>query len=129
MEALNIRAVIFAKDLRGMASFYSEALGMKCGKQDRHHAVLQRSGFELVVHQVPSHIAAEIEIAQPPVRREGVAVRLDYPVESVENSRVRAKSLGGDIDDVPPSWADRDTNFYLGYDPEGNVFGVSQEAP
>jgi hypothetical protein len=36
--------------------------------------------------------------------------------------------LGGDIDGHPPSWAERGANFFLGYDPEGNVFGVSQEA-
>jgi hypothetical protein len=32
------------------------------------------------------------------------------------------------VDDAPPEWAARDANFFLGYDPEGNVFGVSQGA-
>jgi predicted enzyme related to lactoylglutathione lyase len=128
VEASNIRAVLFAKDLERMATFYSVALGMKRGTSDEHHVVLQRSDFELIVHQIPNHIAHGIEIADPPARREAGSLRLDYPVESIESSRSLAKSFGGGIDEVPPPWAERGTNFYLGYDPEGNVFGVSQQA-
>jgi hypothetical protein len=61
------------------------------------------------------------------MRREGGAVRLDFPVADIVHSRKLARSLGGDIDDVPPAWANRDSNFYLGYDPEGNVIGVSRQ--
>ena len=128
VEANSIRAVLFAKDLNRVATFYSEAIGMERGQAGEHHAVLKRSGFELIIHQIPVHISAGIEIERPPIRREGGAVRLDYPVESMESSRSLAKSMGGDIDEVPPSWAERDTNFFLGMDPEGNVFGVSQQA-
>jgi hypothetical protein len=28
---------------------------------------------------------------------------------------------------VPPEWAERDANFFFGYDPEGNQFGVREE--
>jgi len=125
-EGLSVRAVLFAKDLKRMTTFYSRALGMERRESGEHHAVLRQSGFELVVHQIPRHIADGIEIAEPPVRREGGAVRLDYPVENIASRRTVAKSLGGQIDESPPAWANRDTNFYLGFDPEGNVFGVSE---
>jgi len=128
IDVSKIRAVLFARDLTRMAAFYAEALGMSRGEHDEHHAVLRRSGFELIVHQIPQPIAGRSEIAAPPVRRESGAVRLDYPVESVEVSRALAKTLGGAIDDAPPAWAGRDANFYLGHDPEGNVFGVSRSA-
>ena len=127
-EVNRIRAALFAKDLNRVAEFYSEALGMERGKWDECHAVLERSGFELIIHQVPAHIASGIQVQQPPIRREGGTVRLDYPVESLERSRVLANSFGGEIDTVPPPWAERDVNFFLGTDPEGNVFGVSQQA-
>jgi hypothetical protein len=52
-------------------------------------------------------------------------MRLDYPVTSIESSRRLARSLGGDIDDAPPAWAERSANFFFGHDPEGNQFGVS----
>jgi hypothetical protein len=28
--------------------------------------------------------------------------------------------------DVPPAWADADSQFFLGFDPEGNVFGCGR---
>ena len=126
VEVANIRAVLFARDLNGVAAFYSEALGMNREGGDESHALLRQKGFELIVHQIPKQIADSIEIEQPPIRRVNGSVRLDYPVESIESSRTVAKSLGGDIDEAPPPWADDGTNFYLGFDPEGNVFGVSQ---
>ena len=129
IQATNIRAVLFAKDLDGVARFYSEVLGMKRSNQDKDHAVLQAAGFELVVHQIPGHIASGIEISCPPRRREGVAIRMDYPVESIETSRRLAKSFGGHIDIDPPPWTDQGAHFYLGHDPEGNIFGVSEPPP
>ena len=127
VEATSVRAVLFAKDLDKLASFYSIALGMDDVQAGEHYALLKQGGFELIVHQIPKHIASGIQISDPPLRREAGAVRLDYPVESIEDSRTLARSLGGSIDEDPPTWADRDANFYLGNDPEGNVFGVSQQ--
>lgn len=54
--------------------------------------------------------------------------RLDYPVESIENSRLLARFLGGDIDETPPPWAERDLRFCPGCDPEGSVFGVRERS-
>ena len=65
-------------------------------------------------------------IAQPPIRRVWGAIRLDFPVSSVGDSRRLARALGGDVDEVPPPWADRNANLFFGYDPEGNQFGVSE---
>jgi predicted enzyme related to lactoylglutathione lyase len=121
----NVNAVLFVKDLRKVSTFYSKALGMKVTSSDEHHAVLSCGGFELVVHQIPKHIAATIVIRQPPERRVGGAIRLDYPVQDLEQSRRTARALGGGIDDQPPPWADSGANF-LGHDPEGNQFGVRQ---
>jgi len=35
-----------------------------------------------------------------------------------------ASRLGGSIDAQPPPWAAGDANYFLGQDPEGNVFGL-----
>jgi predicted enzyme related to lactoylglutathione lyase len=128
VETSNVRAVLFAKDLKGVATFYHEALGMRVTSSDEYHSVLDCHGFELVVHQIPKQIADNITIDRPPKRRISGTIRLDYPVKSIGESRKAARSLGGDIDDAPPAWADRDANFYFGFDPEGNQFGVSQRA-
>jgi hypothetical protein len=64
-------------------------------------------------------------ISDPPRRRENGAVRLDFIVDDISRSRSDARSLGGVIDDQPPSWAGGDIRFYLGHDPDGNVFGTT----
>jgi len=127
MSGASVSAVLFAKDLRTVASFYATALGMKVIASDEHHSRLECHGFELVVHQIPTHIAGGITIERPPKRRVSGAIRLDFPVASIEKSRTAARELGGDIDVDPPAWADRDANFFFGYDPEGNQFGVREQ--
>ena len=129
MEASSVRAVLFAKDLQRVAAFYIGALAMKRVSGDKDHAVLECDGFELVVHQVPKPIADTIVITEPPVRRVWGAIRLDFPVPSVGNSRKLSRSLGGEIDDAPPPWAGPSTNLFFGHDPEGNQFGVSERQP
>ena len=109
-----------------IAAFYVGALALTRLSGDKDHAVLECDGFELIVHQLPKQIADTIVIAQPPVRRVWGAIRLDFPVASIADSRKVARSLGGEIDDAPPLWADRDVNLFFGHDPEGNQFGVSQ---
>ncbi len=126
MEASSVRAVLFVKDLISAAAFYVGALGLTRLSGDKDHVVLECHGFELVVHQIPKEIAQTIVIARPPIRRVWGAIRLDFPVGSVDDSRRLARSLGGDIDAVPPPWADLSANLYFGYDPEGNQFGVSR---
>jgi predicted enzyme related to lactoylglutathione lyase len=128
MSSSNVTAVLFTKDRATVATFYSDALGMRVVVSDEYHTRLDCCGFELVVHQIPPHIAAGIVIERPPKRRTAGAIRLDYPVEDIAASRRRARSLGGDIDDAPPSWAGPDADFFFGYDPEGNQFGVTARA-
>ena len=126
METASVRAVLFVKDLERAAAFYIGALALTRLSGDKDHAVLECDGFELVVHQIPKQIADTIVVTQPPVRRVWGAIRLDFPVASIADSRKLARSLGGEIDDAPPLWADSTTNLFFGHDPEGNQFGVSQ---
>lgn len=128
MTVTQVRAVLFAKDLDKVASFYVGALGFARVSGDGDHAILACDGFELVVHQIPKAIADGIVISSPPARRTSGAIRLDYPVASVEESRRLAPSLGGHVDEAPPPWAPPDANFFFGNDPEGNQFGLSARA-
>jgi predicted enzyme related to lactoylglutathione lyase len=129
MEASSVRAVLFVKDLQKVAAFYIGALALTRVSGDLDHAVLECDGFELIVHQIPKPIAETIVVTQPPMRRVWGAIRLDFPVANIGDSRKLARSLGGEIDDAPPAWADRSANLFFGHDPEGNQFGVSQRKP
>lgn len=126
MAASNASAVLFAKDSKRVADFYTGALEMTCVASDEHHWALSGCGLDLVIHQIPRHVADGIAIEQPPERRVWGAIRLNFPIHDIKASRRVARLLGGDLDDVPPDWAERSANFFLGHDPEGNVFGASQ---
>lgn len=115
-------------DLHRVASFYAAAFDMTVTASDEYHCVLGCRGFKLIVHQIPKHIADGIVIEQPPRRRESAAVRLDYRVASIEESRRLARLHGGSIDDRPPAWAGADAHLFFGHDPEGNQFGVIDQA-
>jgi catechol 2,3-dioxygenase-like lactoylglutathione lyase family enzyme len=128
MSENRVKAVLFVKDLRAVAQFYSSALGMSVVERDEHHWRLSCAGFELVVHQIPKHIADTIVLERPPTPRVWAAIRLDYPVHSIAECRRAARAQGGYIDDKPPAWAEPDAKFFFGYDPEGNQFGVSENA-
>ena len=92
METASVRAVLFAKDLEAVAAFYVGALALTRLSGDKDHAILECDGFELVVHQIPTQIADTIVIAQPPIRRVWGAIRLDFPVASIADSRKLARA-------------------------------------
>jgi predicted enzyme related to lactoylglutathione lyase len=119
-----VSAVLFAKDLQRVASFYREVFGADVLRRDSDHEVLSCHGFHLVVHQIPREFVQSMVVTTPPERRERTAVRLNFPVADLDVSRRNAQKLGGQIDAVSPPWASDVGSFFLGYDPEGNVFGV-----
>jgi Glyoxalase-like domain len=121
----SVSAVLFALDARRLARFYVTVFGASVLADDQDHAVLELRGFRLVIHQIPAHFAKDIELENPPVRRESGAIRLDFTLDDVVEARRAAGSLGGQIDDSSPAWARAGSHFFLGFDPEGNVFGVS----
>ena len=125
MEA-GISATLFVKDLKRVSAFYGQALGMTRSQGDEHHVILNCRGFNLIVHQIPQHLAGGITSEEPHHRRVDGALRLNFPVTSVAEARRLARSLGGDVDDTPPAWAGPNANTFLGCDPEGNVFKLSE---
>lgn len=118
-----VSAVLFAKDHRKVSNFYVQALSARVTREDAEHADLDCGGFRLVVQRIPDAIAKAVVVTDPPRRRESGAVRLDFTIRDIAKARSDARSLRGQIDDQPPPWAGG-VDFYLGYDPEGNVFGV-----
>src|SRR5688572_18724345 len=120
-----VGAVLFAKDLRKVSTFYVRVFQANLKHADAEHAELDIAGFRLIVQQIPAQFIQGLVISDPPRRREHGAVRLDFIVDDISRSRSDARSLGGVIDDQPPPWAGGDIRFYLGHDPEGNVFGTT----
>jgi hypothetical protein len=116
--------VLFASDLDVLAGFYQQVFNISATRRDDDHALLNINGFELMIHQIPKHLLDPTPITSPPERRERTAIRLNFPIPDMVTARREAHRLGGIIDELPPPWAGTDTSFFLGHDPEGNVFGA-----
>jgi hypothetical protein len=128
MSASDVSAVLFARDQRGVATFYQALSGATIRESDAEHTALSCAGFELLVQQIPRELLPALEPGQAVQRRERSAVRLDFPVADLHHARREAHRLGGSVDERPAPWAGSDQSFFLGQDPEGNVFGVKVRA-
>jgi predicted enzyme related to lactoylglutathione lyase len=128
MNTLRISAVLFAGQLARVAAFYQGVFAVKPERSDAAHVSLIFGEFELVIHQIPKHLLSSASDDSPAGRRERTAIRLDIPVPDIMQARREAKRLGGVIDDLSPPWAGGDSSFFLGHDPEGNVFGAKLKA-
>jgi predicted enzyme related to lactoylglutathione lyase len=124
MNTPRVTAVLFARDLNLLAEFYQKVFGGHASHRDADNALLNFNGFELMIHQIPQRLIGSETITSPPERRERSAIRLNFPVADMTYARREAQHLGGILDALPPPWAGADASFYLGHDPEGNVFGA-----
>jgi predicted enzyme related to lactoylglutathione lyase len=127
MASAMVAAVVYAKDLAGVAVFYRDVLGVMPRESDPDHIKLDCRGFDLIVHRVPGNVTRIANVPLPQ-RRERGAIRLIFSVADVDACRVAAAALGGEIDNHPPPWAQPGSNLRLGHDPEGNVFQVQPNA-
>jgi hypothetical protein len=62
--------------------------------------VLGREPLQLVIVRIPKRIAAAIQIATPPERREDTPIKLVFAVEDIAGARSRAVELGGTMNAV-----------------------------
>lgn len=120
--------VVFAKSVATMAAFYKAVADMEELEVDEGHVVLEVESFQLVVHGIPKAIAASIHITAPPEIREDTPVKLCLPVDSIAVARERALRLGGRVGPKAKEWEARGFRACDGYDPEGNVFQVRENA-
>lgn len=121
-------ALLFAKDLDGLARFYERLLGLSVQRADGDHVVLASATFELIVHAIPAAIAQDITIGNPPEIREETPIKLLFPVASIADARAIAASLGGQLNPPDREWQAHGIRVCDGYDPEGNVFQLRQAA-
>lgn len=117
---------VYAKDLARLATFYEALLGMTRVHATPEIVVLRSPDLQLVVHAMPAHVAAQVELAQPPVRREDAAYKFFHPVPSLAAAHATAASLGGEV--LPEQW--RGPGFVVrnAVDPEGNIFQLRESA-
>jgi predicted enzyme related to lactoylglutathione lyase len=126
MNTHHAGAVIYAKDQKRVAAFYEHVASMRECHADSHYIELESNAFQLVVLQIPEHIADTIVIASPPSRREDGAIKLVLFVQSIAHARASAVQFGGSLNLQEREWQFQGATVCDGYDPEGNVFQLRQ---
>lgn len=128
MRSAHAGAVLYAKDMRRLAAFYSAVAGLVEVQRERDFTLLENRAAQLTIVAVPERIAAKIEIASPPRRRQETPVKLFFVVASVDAIREVVAELGGALDPREREWKFRSWRVCDGHDPEGNVFQL-RESP
>ncbi len=116
--------LIYACDTERIAHFYQEILGMRRLHEREDLIVMQSDDIQLLIHQIPAHIAANIVILSPPKRREDTALKFFFTVPSLSQASLAAAELGGQVFDE--SWEGPGFTVCNAMDPEGNVFQVRE---
>ena len=113
-------AVLFARRLHQVATFYSNVLGLREVNRDDDHILLESSGFQLVVHRIPRH-SPVTELVEPPVRRATAAFKPVFFVHSLASVRSMAHAHGGAMEPQENEWSFNGILVCDALDPEGNV--------
>jgi predicted enzyme related to lactoylglutathione lyase len=114
-------AVLYAKDLAGVAAFYQQVLGVVPLEAAPTHVALLIGGGRLWIHAVPAAHASSIQIAQPPELREEAAIKLSFPVASLSAARELATAHGGGAGAPERAWEHQGMWHLDAWDSEGNV--------
>ncbi len=115
-------AVLYAIDIERSGAFYEAVVGLAETQRDADFLVLERGGFQLVVHAVPAHIASTITLTVPPHRREETPIKLIFVVLDLDAARKIVADRGGVLNGPDREWQFQNWRVCDGHDPEGNVF-------
>jgi predicted enzyme related to lactoylglutathione lyase len=115
-------AMIFAKDMDRMTTFYRDGLGLQLlpGESSEGWTVFDADGTRLALHAIPAAIANAIVITDPPQPREDTPIKLVFHAPDLAAARARLVAHGAVMFEPRPSGASD------GLDPEGNVFSLMQ---
>lgn len=115
---------IYAKALAPVATFYERVLGLTRHHERSEVVVLDGPGLQLVIHEIPAHIASTFTIGVPPEPREDCALKFFFTVPSLERARETAAAYGGSVG--TESWSGPGFVAVNGIDPEGNIFQLRE---
>ena len=116
--------LIYAKNLDGLAHFYQQVLSMRELNRSDELVVLESSALQLVIHAIPAPVSDQIQITQPPLRRENVALKFFVTVPSLVDAEQWVHKLGGQVFDE--RWQEADVAVCNAMDCEGNVFQLRE---
>lgn len=123
-----LTAVVYAKDLDRVATFYEHVVGLTAIERAAGFVLLRAGATELTVVRIRPDIAETIDIATPPVPRSETPVKLVFTVAGLEAARPVAVAHGGDLEPADAAWTWHGLRRLDGVDPEGNVVQLCERA-
>lgn len=117
---------VYAVNPAKLVTFYQEVANMRVLHERDDLTVLESPDIQLLVHRIPDHIARDIPISVPPLRREDTALKFFFTVPSLGAAAEAASRLGGELFD--DRWQGPGFVACNGMDPEGNVFQLRESA-
>ena len=118
---LRTGAVLFARGLDQVATFYAKVLGLSEANRDDDHILLESPGFQLVVHRIPDDSVAARPPSEPPARRAKAALKPVFFVHSLASVRTIVSARGGTMEPRDKEWSFNGVTVCDAVDPEGNV--------
>lgn len=118
--------VVYALDPRRLSDFYRAVAGLALVETAPGHVVLELPTFQLVLVQVPADVSSQIEVSEPPERREGTPLKPVFAVADLEAARATAAEHGGVLDPADREWRFGQWRVCDGHDPEGNVLQLRE---
>jgi predicted enzyme related to lactoylglutathione lyase len=117
-------AVIYAWDVKSLATFYRELTGATVAETHRRWVILDVEGSRLVIHgsdrDEPDEKLGE--------RRESTPIKLTFTVADLSAAHAAVMELGGGATDLSHAWDDAGVRFLNAWDLEGNVFTLRESA-
>jgi predicted enzyme related to lactoylglutathione lyase len=113
--------VIFAVNVKALASFYQAVLGISPVPQPgdtKKDIRLGGKGLELLIHSIPPRISKTIVVKSPPVPRDIAAMKPVFDVKSLSKAEEQVNLLGGVVTKVTFTLNGITRRDVL--DPEGN---------
>lgn len=117
--------LIYAKHLESLSQFYEQTLDMRVLAADSDHRVIENEDQQLVIHAIPSHIAAQIAITAPPQPREEQAIKPYFTIASLAAAETTATTLGGFV--FGSTWDGPGFRVRNACDPEGNIIQLREK--
>jgi catechol 2,3-dioxygenase-like lactoylglutathione lyase family enzyme len=121
-------AVLFAKNLDRIATFYSAVLGLAEANRADDHILLESPGFQLVVHRIIGGGSAAGNLTGPAARRAAAAFKPVFFVPSISRLRGVAETHRGLMEPAEREWIFDGVTVCDGLDPEGNVIQFREHA-
>jgi predicted enzyme related to lactoylglutathione lyase len=120
--------VIYAKDPRRLADFYSRVAALEEVESTDDFVVLESGAVQVVIVRMPRDSADEIVLTDPPGIREDTPIKPVLFVPDLAAARSSAAQTAGRVKPPEAEWAFRHVVGVDGFDPEGNVFRLQETA-